>query len=489
MAIVIVFTFAPPNGRAAFPPVGRRYQPAALAPATSPVVVTFDDRGPGPPVPPRFLGLSFEMSSLPLIARYAHRGDFVALLRSLGPGVLRFGGVSADATKWTQRRAAGPLWPATSVARQDLQALGVLAARTGWRVLLTVNLAQPNPRAAASEVAAARHALGTMLAGVEIGNEPDSYGRHGVRPQPWGFAQYTPQVAAIWGQIHAITPGVALAGPDVSGSGGGATDAWVAPEAFVEHPVLLTGHYYSLSCNNEPPPSISALLSERTRQGMQLSLTRYMAVARSASIPFRVDEANNVSCGGEAGISNTFASALWAVQFLVRAMSAGVVGVNLHGHIESCGGYSPLCAVNPAALFADHLRAQPEWYALLFAKPLVGDRPIRAYAYPADPDIDVHSFAGSDGTLQVVIVDTAPAGTPDARLQLTTAGHFARAIRIDLAAPSLSATAGVTLGGRVVSAQGTWRGPRPTITDIRDRQSLTVSVPAASAAMVTLARR
>ena len=428
------------------------------------------------------------MSSLPLIARYAHRGDFVAMLRSLGPGVLRFGGVSADSTGWTGSRATEPLWPATGVSREDLQALGVLAARTGWRVLLTVNLAHADPRAAASEVAAARRALGTALAGVEIGNEPDSYGRHGVRPQPWGFAQYAPQVAAVWGQIHAITPGVSLAGPDVSGSGGGAIDHWVAPEARVEHPTLLTGHYYSLSCNNEPPPSIADLLSVQTREGMALSLGRYMSVARSASVPFRVDEANNVSCGGEAGISNTFASALWAVLFLVRAMSAGVVGVNLHGHVETCDGYSPLCAVHSTALFGDRLRAQPEWYALLFAKPLVGDRPIRAYAYPADPVVDVSAFARPDGSLQVVIVDTAPAGTPPAHLQLTIAGHFARAIRVELTAPSLSATAGVTLGGRTVSALGAWRGPRTTAADIRGQRSLAVSVPAASAALLTLAR-
>ena len=61
-----------------------------------PVSVTFDLNRPGPPVPPRFLGLSFELSSLRQIAAYASGGDLVTLLRSLGPGVLRFGGVSAD---------------------------------------------------------------------------------------------------------------------------------------------------------------------------------------------------------------------------------------------------------------------------------------------------------------------------------------------------------------------------------------------------------
>ena len=43
-----------------------------------------------------------------------------------------------------------------------------------------------------------------------------------------------------------------------------------------------------------------------------VSLQRYMSIAQAGEIPFRLDEANTVSCGGVAGISNTFAWALWA---------------------------------------------------------------------------------------------------------------------------------------------------------------------------------
>ncbi len=44
-------------------------------------------------MPQEFLGLSFELSSLAQIASYDEGGDLVTLLRSLGHGVLRFGGV------------------------------------------------------------------------------------------------------------------------------------------------------------------------------------------------------------------------------------------------------------------------------------------------------------------------------------------------------------------------------------------------------------
>ena len=53
-------------------------------------------------MPPAFLGLSFEVSSLAQLGNYALGGDVVNLLRSLPPGLLRFGGITADTrVAWT----------------------------------------------------------------------------------------------------------------------------------------------------------------------------------------------------------------------------------------------------------------------------------------------------------------------------------------------------------------------------------------------------
>ena len=84
---------------------------AQRAPVQNAVTIAVDRTRPGPAVAPDFLGLSFEMSSLPQMARYADRGNLVTLLRSLGPGVLRFGGVSADTRiAWTDARTPRPAW-------------------------------------------------------------------------------------------------------------------------------------------------------------------------------------------------------------------------------------------------------------------------------------------------------------------------------------------------------------------------------------------
>jgi hypothetical protein len=398
---------------------------------------------------------------------------------------MRFGGISSDSTVFAKRSVRAALWPATEITREDLSDLGELTRRTGWRVLLGVSLIHYDPQAAAREVAAARMYLGSRLAGVEIGNEPDAYGHHGVRPTSWGFAEYADQVDAYRRAIRAVAPHIELAGPDVSGSGGRAIAHWVRPEATRVRPMLLTGHYYSLGCHDKTPPTITRLLSPQTSAGMERSLEAYEAVSRATGIPFRIDEANNVSCAGEAGISNTFASALWAVGYLIRAMDVGVAGVNLHAHLEDCSGYAPVCSPNESRLLAGELTVQPEWYALLFVRPLLGAHPVHAVISQPQPNITVRAFSGPFGRAQVVIIDTAAPGTPPADIHLSTAARFPRASVVTLAAPSSSATSGVTLGGRSVARDGTWRGPLPHLVPIRQGQAV-LSVSSCSAMRITL---
>src|ERR1700741_1353356 len=66
------------------------------APPLPTISVDVGTAATGPPVPPAFLGLSFEVSSLAQLGNYALGGDVVNLLRSLPPGLLRFGGITAD---------------------------------------------------------------------------------------------------------------------------------------------------------------------------------------------------------------------------------------------------------------------------------------------------------------------------------------------------------------------------------------------------------
>ncbi len=469
-------------------PASSSARPKRQPTPTGPLVtIGAEPAQPGPAVPPGFIGLSFEMSSLPQIARYSERGDLVTMLRSLGPGLLRFGGVSADTRiAWTDSRTPRPAWASGVIDADDLRELGALAAASGWHIVLTVGIVHFEPQAAAREVAAAKAALGPWLSGIEIGNEPNSYAQHAMRPEPWTFAQYAEEVAAYRAAIEGAAPGIPLLGPDVSGSA--AFETWGPGEAVDEQPALLTGHHYPLGCEQQPPPSIARLLSTQIRAREISSLRRYVAIAQAGGAPFRLDETNTVSCGGVAGISDTFASALWAAGFLPQVVSVGAVGFNLHGNPARCDGYTPVCAPSAAALAEGALVAQPEWYALLMLRGLVGDRPLPATVVrsPSSTNVQASAFLAPDGRLDFVLVDDDTPAHRAATVRLRVGAGFSGGSVLALAGESPVALSNVTLGGREVAANGEWAPRRLPAVAVRHGLA-TVELAPSSAALVGIA--
>jgi hypothetical protein len=477
-----------------------------------PVAVTIDRFDPGPPVPEAFLGLSFEAAALDQIAQYADRGDLVKLLRSLGPGIIRFGGITADENvAWTDAATPRPPWASRTIGAAQLQAIGRLARRSGWKILLTVGMAHFEPTVAAREVAAAHRALGPDLAAVEIGNEPDAYGKHGFRELPWIAQGYEEQVSEYREAIAALTPGVPIAGPDVSGSG--IFIEWGEEEALSQRPALLTGHHYPLGCAQKPPPTIESLLSVVTRGRESASLGTYMKVSRNQHVPLRIDEAGSVSCGGVPGISNTFASALWASGYITQVMASGAVGINLQGNPGNCAGYTPLCAPDPPALAKGVLRAQPDWYAMLLSRSLVGYRPlpttvaaagepvmpVAAEGTPAGsegattplapesgPNLVVASFSGPRHGVQVVLVDDEPPGARPLALRLNVGAGIGSGQVLRLTGPAPSATGDILLGGHAVAADGSLRTPNHPERVRAHAGAVMVALAPSSAALVTM---
>ena len=453
-------------------------------PTGRPVDVQVDPTPTGGVVPQDFLGLSFEVGDLPRVAGFANQGDLVALMRGLGPGVMRFGGVSADAqAAWTGPGQAPPAWATSTISASDFAGLARLAAATGWRVILTVGLGHFDPARAAAEVAAARAALGSSLMAVSIGNEPDSYARRALRGGGWGFALYRGQIQAYRSAIAAAAPGVTLAGPDASS--GLVVLPWVHAAATSLPPGLLTDHYYpSSSCGYTP--QVSDLLDPRTRAGESGLLGALTSIARVAHLPVRMDETNDISCRGEPGVSNSFASALWATDYTLRAISAGVVGVNFHDLIGETLAYSPVAASDRSALDAGQLQAKPKYYALLLVRRLLGDRLAGARVTGGGSGLTAWALMSPQGRMHVVLVNFDPPGSTPLLVRLKAPGRFAGGQILRLTGPQPAATGGVRLGGRRVAPDGAWSASSSLPRVYGRPGGLELSVPAASAALVTL---
>ncbi len=483
---------APAFAASAHTPRSRPPTPASAhaaeagAPPGLAVTVAIEPHAPGAPVPQRFLGLSFEMAALAQLGQDAYRGDMVELLRSLGPGILRFGGITADENvAWTDSETPPPAWATSTIGPAQMSALGVLAHRSGWKVLLTVGLAHYEPTAAAREVAAAHRALGPYLAAVEIGNEPDAYGNHGFRELPWLAQGYQEQVSDYREAIEALTPGVPIAGPDVSGSG--AFGEWGDEEALAQKPVMLTGHHYPLGCAQIPAPSIETLLSAAVRGAAANSLNTYLKVAGLYGIPMRIDETNTVSCGGVEGISDTFASALWATGYITQTMAAGAAGINLQGNPTNCAGYTPLCAPDPAAAAEGALSAEPEWYALLLTKSLIGTRPLlTTISAEGSPNLVAAAFSGPGRSLKFALANDEPLGTAPLALRLEVGPGMSTAQVQRLTAPAPSATGGVQLAASTVASNGSWHEPAQTESVTASSGVVSLELAPDSAALVTV---
>jgi hypothetical protein len=440
-----------------------------------PVKVSIDVNHPGAAVPSDFLGLSFEAAALPRIAAYAHGGNLAQLLRSLGDGTLRFGGASADSRVAWSEKGALPSWASGAISTHDLAGLSTLARQTGWSVLLTVNLGHYDPAAAAREAAAAHALLGAKLAGIEIGNEPDRFYLDGMRGPGWSFWAYRRQFDVYRTAIARAAPGVPVASPDASS--GERVLPWLRASAALR-PALLTDHYYPLtSCGYTPV--VSELLSPTVRQEESSMLSSLGAIQRSSAIPLQIDETNNISCKGQPGVSNTFATALWAADYTARTMAAGIRGLDFHDLISLPGAYSPLVETR------NELHANPEWYALLLAQRLRGAKPLQATVHSA-PNLTAKAFLSTGGVVQLVLVNFDPPGATPLLVRLQVARRFAGGTILRLTAPSPYATSHVKLDGREVTASGAWSAQLPLPSVYRRGGSLALAVPPSSAALVTL---
>jgi hypothetical protein len=290
----------------------------------------------------------------------------------------------------------------------------------------------------------------------------------------------------------------ALYGPDT------ATPRWLEGYAASQAAGLgaLTQHFYPLDrCSRGRLLKVAAtprgLLSPAIARRERRDVAGFMRVAASHNLALRIDEANSVACAGQPGTSDTFAAALWAVEFGLIAGEHGVVGVNFHGGLGSCteGGsisapwYSPLCTLPSGAL-----RARPEYYALLLLRSLEGCT-FLPLAYRTSRDIAVHALRSPGGSLQVVIDDmevraprrtTGPATREKpAWIALSAGPSYTRASVVTLAAPSASAKRGVRLGGASVGADGSVAQPLAVPLSVKGGR-VVVRVRPASVDVVTL---
>jgi hypothetical protein len=418
-------------------------------------------------VDPGFVGLSYEKAHMTDGFLTGTNAPLVALLTLLGPSVLRIGANTVDETTWTP---AGPGSTAGEIAKPDVDAFASLVKTAGWTSIYAVNLKTSTASVAADEATYAAGALGASLSGLEIGNEPDLYMSTALEPN-WDYDAFKTEWESFATAIRTAVPGAPLTGPATAFDTAGFTVPFAADEAA--NIVLLTQHYYRDNAAS-PTASIGELLSTDNALGDMLTTVTAAAKKNATAGGCRLAETNSLYNSGKQGVSNSYASALWAIEFMFTAAHYGAAGVNFHGG-NTPGWYTPIADANGAVV-----EARPIFYGmLLFSQAGAGN--LDATSVAGGSPLLAHAVAASDGSTRVVLVNESATTDVDATVDLGKAATSATLTR--LAGPSLEATSGVTLAGNPISPSGAWNpGPLPSVPVTGS--TLEVDVPAASAVLV-----
>jgi Glycosyl hydrolase family 79 C-terminal beta domain len=451
----------------------------------------------GPAVPAGFVGLSVE---LPAIISYAGKDPqainpvLEQLIRNLAPGqspVLRLGG---DSTDWTWYPVPGmgrPPWVRYTLNPNWLQVTRALVQALDARLILGVNLEADSAKVADAEANALIGGIGpASIDALELGNEPELYGSYSWYRTPTGrpvagraagydFSSFVHQFSNVARSL----PPAALAGPAVGSSN------WITklgPFLAAEPRVgMATLHRYPLKrCSAKDHVTDAELLSESSSVGLANSVARFAAIAHARGRALRIDEMNSIACGGQRGVSNTFASALWSLDALFAMASVGVDGVNLHTVPNSINELFTFKQVD--GVWQGSVR--PEYYGLLmFAQAAPAGSRLLELAGPTRGVVRAWATLAPDGHARVVLINTSPVAARVVTVRAPSA--TVPAALEQLTAPALTATSGITLGGQTFgSATGTGllAGTALPTSVVPGAGGYQVTLPAASASMLTL---
>ena len=446
--------------------------PADSAPADSLSITVHPDQL-GKQLRPGFVGLSFGAATVAQ-DNYAST-DLGGYLRTLGrTGVIRIGGNSGDTTFWTSTGEPAPSWATSGTITPDkLHHLATIVRRAGWKVILAVNLKHPDPARAADEAKYARQIFGDSLLAIEIGNEPNFY-YSSVAAYYTDFESY---VAAI----EQAAPGVGITGPDAETNHSSWLGAFAALEA--DHPDVteISDHTYPTSACGTSTATIPELLGTGSVQYETANAQAALSAAAQLGVPAAMTETNSTVCAGTPGVSDTFASALWALDYSLLIAQQGIVNADFMGgtNAAGCDPYTPLCPTT------GDLTARPIYYGML-ATELVGTGRFAALDNP--DSASVRAYAVRDGhRLTVVLDDVQDPATNGATTVMLNLGSDFRSGRLTALTTSssagLSATTDITLGGQQVGTHGAFPPPHSTPVSVH-RGTATVTVPAGSAAII-----
>jgi hypothetical protein len=331
--LLVVGAFSPASSLAAKHAAHR----SPKAPRPSEIALGRAFHGPSVQVTMAPVGLSFEYSAM---AQDLGTGPcpapaLTAELQRLGSPPLSLAGDSQDMTAPSGAVAGPPeSWQAATLFSLPGEFWNQLhCLLSSARDPLTVGLnAKTGQLAWAQQMVAGAQSAATNGLDFSIGNEPDLFSlpNYASLAKPQANAEAT--AASLYLQVvSSLLPAIAgapLIGPELA-----VPRRWrlqLSRVIATLHEQIVGVHAYPLSaCATPRAVTIGGLLSAGAADEPR-AFGWVVADADAAGVPAIISEANSASCGGRAGVSDSPASAVWAVRFVLSALRTGFKEVRFH---------------------------------------------------------------------------------------------------------------------------------------------------------------
>jgi hypothetical protein len=421
----------------------------------SPLTIHVAEPKKGKELPAGFLGLSYESSMLlPKDGKYyfdATNTPLVTLFQTLGIKNLRVGANAVD----------DPRVPVPS--EKDIDALFGFAKAAGVKVIYSFRLKNGDPSRSAQLAKYIQEHYGDLLDIFAIGNEPDWF--EGIRKNKDGYkifyALWKPHYDAI---IQAV-PMAQIEGPSANGSFAInlAKDLYAAG-----HLRMVSSHYYVFGsgrkAEDDPAGTRDRFLSESNSVRYEKLYEATGKPLADLGVPYRIDEMNSCSNGGAKGSSDTYASALWALDWDHWWAAHGILGLNYHTG-ESVGMNGGFHAPNYASFVhlpaGEGFEVHPIAYShLAFSQGAKG----RILETQTEGNSNLTSYAYQDGSAYLITLINRTHDTQSGTIPVTitlpqSAGNGSwERLEMNQKNGDIAAKSDIALGDSSISSDGTWSG-------------------------------
>ncbi|KAJ6261646.1 Beta-glucuronidase [Drechslerella dactyloides] len=254
--------------------------------------------------------------------------------------------------------------------------------------------------------------LGDQLELFEIGNEADFYGSKGYRDAGWDAKMMLPEWNFIADKVQELEPNITIKFT----AGGFANPVYSVTKDFDIPGIIKAGFQGSritlYTMHLYPQSGCTGLVTLRQlllHDALYWNISNYVgqiAAAESVGAQFSIGETNTVSCVGRPGVSDTFAAALWLVDYALLAASLGIGRVYFHATPRA--SYSPILPVTYPTITGNYSAGVlPLAYGAYFVSEILSfDGTLKVMPISGGNDTDYSSYSIWDekNKLQKIVV-------------------------------------------------------------------------------------